>query len=248
LRATQNQERQHLTAATYDQARAIALADAEDSPFLFAAHPDFQEGIVGLAAARLADQFYRPAAVAKIGDRYSRGSARSIKEFHITQALDRLGDLLERHGGHAAAAGFTVLNDRREALAEGLRAEATAAFGAELPQPSLAIDAVVPLLDVDEHLVEQLDQMEPTGYGNPRPLLAAYGLRLASARRVGRDGVHLQMQVTDGWATRRCIAFRMGDRFPSLKHRVDLAFVPEINEWNGERTVQLNVRDFREAS
>ncbi|MBI3760547.1 MAG: single-stranded-DNA-specific exonuclease RecJ, partial [Chloroflexi bacterium] len=227
--------------------REIVLAKEPDAPFLFAAHRDFSPGIVGLAAARLTEEFYRPSAVAQIGDETTRGSARSVKEFHITEAFDQCKDLLVRHGGHAAAAGFTVQNEHLDALADALRAVAASAFGDGAPQPSLSIDAAVSLSALNERLMESLRQLEPAGYGNPTPLLAAFDVKLVSARRVGSDGTHLKMQVTDGRTVLDCIAFRQGDWFAKLPHRIDVAFTLEINEWNGERNVQLNVKDLRKA-
>ncbi|HEX7974151.1 MAG TPA: DHHA1 domain-containing protein, partial [Anaerolineales bacterium] len=91
-----------------ERAEQIALADNPDSLLLFAADPDFNPGVVGLAASRLTEQYYRPAIVAQRGEEFTRGSCRSIPEFHITAALDQCASLLEHHGGHAAATGFTV--------------------------------------------------------------------------------------------------------------------------------------------
>jgi single-stranded-DNA-specific exonuclease len=109
------------------------------------------------------------------------------------------------------------------------------------------VDALVSLSAIDGRLVRHFQLIEPAGYGNPAPLLAAYDLKLVSPRPVGADGAHLKFQVTDGHAVLDCIAFRQGYWFGKLPHRIDLAFAPEINEWNGERRVQLNVKDMRPA-
>jgi single-stranded-DNA-specific exonuclease len=89
--------------------------------------------------------------------------------------------------------------------------------------------------------------VEPTGYGNPRPVLAAMDLKLVSMRRVGTNGAHIKLRVSDGRTTMDGIGFRLAERLPHLPHRIDLAFSPEMNEWNGERSVQLLVRDARPA-
>jgi single-stranded-DNA-specific exonuclease len=243
-----NRERQKLTQEVSRAAEAMAVPDGKDPPpFLFAAHPNFSAGVVGLAAARLTEKFYRPSAVGQIGETTTRASARSIKEFHITEALDRLSHLLERHGGHAAAAGFTVSNANRQAVADGLLAEAAHAFGETPPEPTLHIDATVQLPELSEALVRLLDGIEPTGYGNPRPVLAARDVKVVSMRRVGSDGSHLKLRVSDGRTMLDAIAFRMAERLNGLPHRIDVAFAPEMNEWNGERQVQLLVRDARPA-
>ncbi len=109
----QNRQRQELTRKIQDEAEAIVQADDPDSPLLFAVSPDFNSGVVGLAAARLVETYYRPAVVGQVFEEegITRCSCRSIPEFQITQALDQCKDLLIRHGGHAAAAGFTVSNE-----------------------------------------------------------------------------------------------------------------------------------------
>ncbi|MEK7785022.1 MAG: single-stranded-DNA-specific exonuclease RecJ [Chloroflexota bacterium] len=136
----QNRERQDRTKQITAHARELALADDRDAPFLFAAHESYNEGVVGLAAARLTEEFYRPAAVARIGDKDTKGSARSIKEFHITEALDSCASLLIRHGGHAAAAGFTLANENVAGLADQLRQYAADKLAGVDLRPALRVD------------------------------------------------------------------------------------------------------------
>jgi single-stranded-DNA-specific exonuclease len=104
---SQNRERQALTLATVEQARQMILADGASRPLYLIAEPSFNPGIAGLVSSRLTEEFYRPTLVAQRGETYTKGSGRSIPEFHITRALDECADLLERYGGHSAAAGFT---------------------------------------------------------------------------------------------------------------------------------------------
>src|SRR4030095_15440461 len=106
-----NRQRQSITRSMQQQAEEIALSEDPEAFLLFAAHEGFNPGVVGLAASRLTEVYYRPAVVAAKGPEETRGSCRSIPEFHITDALDQCKDLLVRHGGHAAAAGFTVKNE-----------------------------------------------------------------------------------------------------------------------------------------
>ena len=116
----QNRERQRITRDMQKKAEEIAMSDDPEAFLLFAADKDFNSGVVGLAASRLTDSYYRPAIVAAKGEEETRGSCRYIPEFHITDALDQCADLLVRHGGHAAAAGFTVKNENLPALVERL--------------------------------------------------------------------------------------------------------------------------------
>jgi single-stranded-DNA-specific exonuclease len=242
-----NRARKDLTIETQEQARHLALSAADDAPLLFAAAPNFETGIVGLVASRLVDEFYCPAVVANIGEEVSRGSARSIPEFHITDALDHFTDLLIRHGGHAAAAGFTVANENLDRLADGLRKMATEHLsGAELT-PVLYADAEVRLSDMSWELQKELAQLEPCGYANAQPLFFSRSVRVDSQRGVGSEGKHLKLSLSDGWQSWDAIAFGQGEWAGKLSDRVDIAYHLEVNEWNNRQQLQLNVQDIRPA-
>lgn len=241
----QNRERQALTRETQQRAREIALAAKPDALLLFAAHEDFRHGVVGLAAARLTEEFYRPSVVARRGPERTRGSARSIREFHITQAFDACSHLLVKHGGHAAAAGFTALTGNVGELAERLSAIAERELAGLDLRPAVRVDAEVALRDLTAELAQALAQFEPCGYGNPTPVLMTRGLKVADVRPVGGDNQHLKLAVTDGRVTFDAIAFNQGQWREQLPPVIDLAYVFEVNEWNGSRRLQLNVKDLR---
>jgi single-stranded-DNA-specific exonuclease len=244
----QNRDRQDLTRITHAHAKELALGADPDAPLLFAAHPDFKPGVVGLAAARLTEEFYRPSVVATRGPDLTRGSARSIPEFHITEAFDQCRPLLERHGGHAAAAGFTARNENVDELARQLRAIAAQKLARMDLRPALHVDAEVSLSELTGELLQQLRQFEPCGYGNPTPLLAARGLRVVYSRAVGADAKHLKLTLSDGRVTMDAIAFNHGQWQGKLPARVDAAFGLEVNEWGGEKRLQMNVKDIQAAS
>jgi single-stranded-DNA-specific exonuclease len=244
----QNRERQVLTRDTQARARELALAAKPDAHLLFAADPDFKSGIVGLAAARLTEEFYRPAVVATRSPDFTRGSARSIREFHITAAFDQCQPLLVRHGGHAAAAGFTARTENVEALAEALRAIADRELAGVDLRPSLSIDAEVPLSELTGDLERQLRRFQPCGYGNPTPLLASRNVKVVNSRTVGTEARHLKLTLTDGRVTLDAIAFQLGEWQGRMPGRVDIAYHLELNEWGGEQRLQLNVRDLRAAA
>jgi len=240
-----NRERQQLTLETHERAREMALKAGEDTPLLFAAAPDFQAGIVGLVASRLVDEFYRPAVVVEVGKKYSKGSARSIPEFHITAALDACADLLEHHGGHAAAAGFTVSSERLDELAGRLHRLAVEQLADVELAPILAIDAVVELAQMSGELYQELTRLEPCGYANPQPLFLSRNVRLLGQRAVGSDGKHLRLTLSDDRVVWDGIAFRQGEWAGKLPDRVDIVYHLEANEWNGQQRLQLNVQDVR---
>ncbi len=243
----QNRERQALTRRIQAEAEALALAEDPDSPLLFAVHPDFNPGVVGLAAARLTEAYYRPAVVGQRGEEVTRCSCRSIPEFHITEALDACRDLLVRHGGHAAAAGFTVRNENLGELKARLKAIAAERLGGLDLRPTLAADAEVPLAELRPDLLKYLDLLQPTGYGNPEAVFVARGVRVQSSRVVGADGQHLKLTVSDGRLTFDAIGFRLGHLQAALPPRLDLLFTFEMNEYNGRASLQLNLKDIKPA-
>ena len=244
----QNRKRRTLTEETYAQAEQVALARGEGAPLLYAADKTFMPGVVGLVAGRLTEAYYRPSVIVERGDTESKGSCRSIKEFHITEALDECGDLLERHGGHAAAAGFTVRTDHLAAFVDRLFGIAERELGDRELVPTLSIDAEVPLAEMNWAAVEWLQKLEPCGYGNPAPLFLSRDVPVVEKRAVGSEGKHLRLTLGTGADTRDAIAFRMGDRLDELDKRVDVVYYLEVNDWNGERQLQLNVQDIQSTS
>jgi len=244
-----NRQRQELTQQRVTQAKNLIAGDRPDRFLYLLSHPDFEPGIVGLVAGRLTEELYRPTLVAEVGPETTHGSARSIPEFNVTAALDECSELLERHGGHAAAAGFTVRNEKLARLAARLEEIASRELAGRELQPSLAIDAAVELGDLDWAVHDLLRQLEPCGYANPQPVFAALGVELAGYRQVGTDRQHLKLSVRDphGGQEWDAIAFRQGHWFGQLAPRIDVAFTLEANEFNGERRLQLNVKDLRKA-
>jgi single-stranded-DNA-specific exonuclease len=243
----QNRQRQELTRKIQEEAEAIALAEDPGSNLLFAVHPDFNSGVVGLAAARLVENYYRPAVVGQVLEETTRCSCRSIPEFHITKALDQCKDLLIRHGGHAAAAGFSVSNGNLEALKKRLKSIAEEQLGSMNLRQTLNADAEVSLSDLRPELLKYLDALQPTGYGNPEAVFVSRNVRITHARVVGSEGRHLKLVVTDGHVTFDAIGFRLGPLQPDLPPNVDLVYTFESNEYNGRTSLQLNLKDVKAA-
>ena len=246
----QNRERQALTKELSDKARSIILAQPPGAPLLFVADPDFNSGVVGLVASRLTDEFYRPAVVVEMGEAESHGSCRSIPEFHITRALDQCGGLFVRHGGHAAAAGFTIETAKLGALQERLWDIAQRELGGQELAPTLPIDACVSLGQLNLDLFNALRRLQPHGYANPTPVFASRGVTVLEARAVGSDGNHLKLTVSQDKNVFDAIAFRMGAYAARLLRgdRIDLAYTFEVNEWNGKERFQLNAKDIKRSN
>lgn len=245
----QNRERQRITREIQQTAEALVEGDGEPF-FLFAAHSDFNQGVIGLAASRLVEKYYRPAIVATKGEKQTKGSGRSIPEFHITQALDECADLLVRHGGHAMAAGFTVNNENLDELITRLKSIAKRALHDQIEATDLKAelkpDVDIRLADLKPELLTYLDQFQPIGMGNPEPLFLTRNVTVAGAKKIGKDGSHLKMKVTqDGKLYFDAIAFRFGDKYADLPKQIDLIYSYEKNIFNERVTLQLNIRDMR---
>jgi single-stranded-DNA-specific exonuclease len=240
----QNRDRQSMTQRMQVEAEKLARASEKDS-LLFAVDPGFNMGVVGLVAARLTDAYYRPAIVGSRGDEFTRCSCRSIPEFNITKALDECTALLERHGGHAMAAGFTVRNDRLEELASCLHAIAQRELGERDLRPVLRADMEIPLKDLRPNLLKDLDLLEPTGLGNPEAVFVSRDLRVKWPKKIGKEGQHLRMSVSDGHITYDAVAFRQGHWADQMPEKIDLLYVFETNNYQGRESLQLNVRDIR---
>ncbi len=243
-----NKERQRLTADM--SGKAETLVNPDDF-ILIAGDDSFAPGVVGLVASRLTEKHYRPSIILERGPEESRGSCRSIPEFHITAALDEMADLFVRFGGHAQAAGLTIRNENLPEFENRIRQLAKNQLADKPLFPTLTIDAEIDLADVDWALHETLQQLEPTGYANPAPVFMSRNIEVFSHRAVGQQGAHLQLRLSTGTGnTERiipAIAFRQGAWAESLPQTIDLAYSINVNEWNGRRNLQLMVQDLRPA-
>ena len=244
-----NSRRQQLTAEL--GAKAEAMVDPQDF-IIIAGDEDFVPGVVGLVASRLAEKNYRPTIILEVGPEESRGSCRSIPEFHITKALDQTAELLVRHGGHAQAAGLTLRNENLAQFTSKMQAIAEAELSGRDLVPTIKADAEISLDEVDWALHETLAQLEPTGNANAMPLFLSRNVEVISHRAVGQEGAHLQMRLSsqNGGNAHQlvpAIAFRQGAWADGMPQLIDLVYSININEWNGRRNLQLMVQDIRPA-
>jgi single-stranded-DNA-specific exonuclease len=248
---SQNQQRQQIERKMVAQAREMALEGPHrDAPALVLATGDWHAGVIGIVAGRLAEQLGRPVLlVALRGDGAASGSGRSIPGFALHQALAHCGSHLVSHGGHAAAAGFRILPGCIDEFRNQFCAYAARHFPAGPPAPTLTLDAEVPLSALTSGLLTQIDRLEPYGAANPRPKFLAADLEIVGEpKRMGGGERHLSFRVRQGRTALRCVAWGMADRLDELmssERRVCLAATPKINEWNGYRSVELEVVDFQ---
>jgi single-stranded-DNA-specific exonuclease len=202
--------------------------------------------VVGIVAAKLVDRYQRPAFVIGIDPDtgLGRGSARTTGGVNLYTALSAAAGCLDRYGGHAAAAGFTIQRSAVPQLAEllGIAVERLAA-GSGPTSTARDVDAEIPLGEVDERLAQELAGLGPFGQDNPPPLLVTRRAKVTALRRVG-DGSHLKLTVEDDQASvRSAIGFGLGDRPVDVGALVDLAFVPTVSTWQGRRSAELEIAD-----
>jgi single-stranded-DNA-specific exonuclease len=204
-------------------------------------------GVVGIVASRVLREFYRPTIIIGGEGTEWRGSGRSIAGFDLAAALRQCDDLLLRHGGHAMAAGLSIHPDRIDALRERLNQLARNSLTAEQLQPPLLLDAEVTPGDLTMEGVRELDRLAPMGQGNPSVKLVLRNATLARApRRMGVEGRHVKMQVRVACTEWEAVWWEGGDQHWPVD-TFDLAFTPELNEYNGQTRVQLKVLDWRPA-
>jgi single-stranded-DNA-specific exonuclease len=205
----------------------------------------WHRGVVGIVASRVMQRFHRPAVVMGIEDGVAQGSARSIEDFHLLDALESMRELFTKFGGHAHAAGLTLPSDRVEEFRERLRAYTAERLTPEQMRPVVKIDAVLDLTDVDERLWLALEQIAPFGMDNPRPIFGLRGARLSGPAQLWKEK-HLKMAVKQGGRTVVLKGFGMGERAAELQEGclVDVAFEIE-RDWFGG--LGLIARNFRRA-
>jgi single-stranded-DNA-specific exonuclease len=246
-----NSSRKEITNKIVESCMLNIAAQDPDMPVLFSSSSEYNAGVVGLAAGRLTEAYYKPAIIGSVEGDLIKASCRSIPEFDINHALDQCTDLLVRHGGHPMAAGLTVRTENAQAFQERLMDIARESFiGLDLT-PALHIDYEIAIEKLQaEHfpgILEAVEQLEPTGASNPSALFCSRNIRVLRANTVGK-GEHLKLVLGAGSNQLDAIAFRQGSLLETLPDYVDIAYTFEINEFNGRSTMQLNVRDIQPAA
>ncbi|MCC6233940.1 MAG: single-stranded-DNA-specific exonuclease RecJ [Verrucomicrobiales bacterium] len=245
-----NRQRQQIEKAIADQ--VIGALDARFNPaedfVIVEGDMPWHIGVVGIVASRVLQRYYRPTIIMGGDGACWRGSGRSIEGFDLAAALRDCDGLLLRHGGHAMAAGLSVDPGNLPALRSRLNGLAKSLLSADQLRPPLRLDATVPLSEVTEDALNELDRLRPTGQGNPPVQLIVTGLmHERPPQRVGRERQHAKFWVTDGRLTREAMWYAAGDR-PAPTGTFDLACVAHLHDFNGRRSVQFKVLDWRPTS
>lgn len=245
-----NQDRRDYDTRTTDEALAQLKADPENAHrhTTVVYSPNWHKGVVGIAASRLTETFYRPTIVLTDGeDDIISGSARSVSDFDIYQAIDSCRDLLTNFGGHVFAAGLSMHKKDLPEFQRRFEAYVASHIRPEQQVPTLQIEAEVQLSDLTWKLYKILQCLEPFGPGNERPLFMTKQLINNRNTRAVSEGRHLHLDVTDQVAAMDGIAFGQGDKAAHLQngYSVDICYYLDENSYKGRTTLQMNAQDIK---
>lgn len=241
-----NRQRQKIESQILKEAEDLINRDInfKEHKIIVIAKEDWHQGVLGIVASKIADRFYRPAIVISLSDKLCKGSARSIKNFHLFNALLECKEHLSSFGGHSHAAGILITRDSIDEFRKNINKLAHERLSIEDLLPSLDIDMEVSLSDLNEEVVRQLESLEPFGAGSPEPLFYTKSLRLKGGPQIlSRET--LKFWVTDGIATVQAIGFGMSSLSESLRsaNSFDLVYSPKIDDWRDESSLIFEVRD-----
>jgi len=245
-----NKDRQLLDQRIQEQALAIVerdYPDPEQHRALVLAADDWHAGVVGIVASRVVERFGRPAFLIALDGDVGKGSGRSVDGFDLHHALERCSDLLERFGGHRAAAGLTIRRNRVDEFRERFNSVALETLPMSELGPHQRVDLELTPDDVNDDLERWGRHLEPCGMGNPAPVFGVRRVLLAGPRTVGSN--HLKAVIASGSTALDAIAFNWADRAASFAgSEVDVAFRLERNEWQGRSSLQARVLSLSPAS
>jgi single-stranded-DNA-specific exonuclease len=222
---------ERVTDELLDDQRTIVLADSR-----------WHAGVIGIVASRLVERFHRPVVLIALDNGCGKGSARSIRGFHLFKGFQHCGEHLLGYGGHQYAAGLSIDQPSIELFSTAFEQYAQRELAEEDLIPVRHYDAEVLLEDIDRMLYDEIQALTPFGNGNPEPLLVCRGVRAQKPSIVADK--HVRMSVQQDGYSHPCIAFGLAERFAELSEPVDILFTLSLNCWRGRETLQLQIKDF----
>ncbi|MBD3311510.1 MAG: single-stranded-DNA-specific exonuclease RecJ [Candidatus Magasanikbacteria bacterium] len=251
-----NKERQKLTDLLVKEAIKQIEKNQKNNPILFVTGHGWSTGIVGLIASKIKEMYYKPTLVMAVNDGEITGSGRSIEGFNLIEAMQEMPDFFKKFGGHPMACGFTLKEDP-DSFRQALINKYNEKCKGKTLLPILSIDTEINLDDVNWDLYDVLDKFKPFGKDNEKPKYLARGLTITSFEPVGKDGKHMRIMVKHNSAkVRKTIGWRLCDDnsdgpnwCKELKagDKIDMVFEIDVNEWNGNRELQLTIVDIKKS-
>ena len=242
-----NRQRQSVESEIYNQAVQM-LPEGQQPPAIVLAEETWHQGVVGIVASRIAEEFCCPTFLVCLDGEHGKASSRSYGGFNLFSALSDLSDLLESYGGHELAAGFTIHASQIAAFRQAICERAKDYYTEDTPRTVLDADCIVPPEMLTLYNIDSLNALEPCGNGCPKPTLVMEKLTIDRISQVG-GGRHMRLRLRSGRNYFNAIYFSATPESASIAEGdlVDVAFVPQVNEFRGERTPQMNITDIRPA-
>ena len=247
---SENELRKTVEAGIFDEAvrQANSKYDPRAKHSLVLYQEGWHHGVIGIVASKLKERYFVPTVIIAINDGVGKASARSISGFDLHSAFSRCADLLVTYGGHTMAAGMTIEPENLEAFEKRFQEIAMAEITEEMMSPRLKIESFIDFSEVSSQLMETLRRLAPYGPGNMRPIFASQGVEAIGYPRpriVGKN--HLKFKVRQGKTILDAIGFGMADKLELLyaEKPLEMAFVLAENEWQGRKTIQLELKDIR---
>ncbi|MFC1807730.1 single-stranded-DNA-specific exonuclease RecJ [Candidatus Omnitrophota bacterium] len=244
----ENKNRQKMEEKVLRQALARVERDIDfkDQKIIVLEDDEWHQGVIGVVASRLVDKFYRPTVMISMNGDEGKGSARSIKKFHLFDALSECSDLLKNYGGHSYAAGLTVRRNRLGDFKKKINKLACERIITEDLVPNINVDIDIPMSSLSKKLLVELEALAPFGLGNPKPVFSSKNLKIKTAPEVLRRDT-VKMWITDGKVTAQALGYNMADSLPSdpLNQRVDIAYSANLDIYKGITSIKLQLKDLR---
>ncbi len=245
-----NKRRREIGDNILKEARKFASIQVkeEDNKVLVLESENWNQGVIGIIASRLVDEFNRPAIIISKKNGIAKGSGRSIKGFHLYNVLESCQDILINFGGHELAAGITMESNKIPEFKLRINEISQNFIKEDDLSPELKIDTQISLSDINFGLIKDISVLEPFGIGNPQPVFCSYKNIISDWRLVGGKREHLKIKIKGENRTLEGIGFKLskiGKQIFSENKVVDLAFNIELNKWNGTENLQLNIKDIK---
>jgi hypothetical protein len=218
--------------------------DDEDEPVFVLSGESWHQGVIGVAASRLCEEFHRPVFLICTGEEPARGSARAPKGIDVYEIAKSCKELMVRFGGHKQACGFSIQGENIEAFRKALTDFTENKYVTEDFTPRLIADEILPIAQMDMNLLEEISLLAPYGLGNPEPIFFDKNVLCTNSVVVGKD--HLKLFMREGQVTAG-IAFHMAERIAESESRVNVAYTPRTNNYWGETNIEIQVLDFHSS-
>jgi len=243
-----NSERQRIMKGGVEHAVSKIRIRDDNKKIIIIADETYEEGVIGLIASKLVEEFYKPAIVIAKGEKISKGSVRSISGFNIIEFLRSKPELFINVGGHPMAAGFSIETKSIESFQKKLEDYAEELIREDLLQRKLKIDMEISFNSISSELFNELEKFAPFGMGNPQPVFLSRRVLVREKRMLGKENKHLRFILQGGEVGKvlEAVAFGMGERSGEIKEEdyVDIVYTINLNEWKGNTRLQLKIKDF----